>query len=87
MIRLLRSASVRIAFSYAAVFIVSTLLLVSYLWWRTANYLDQEIDAVIAAGTPRRASRDLGRAALIRWPNGRANSLGHAMGTQPDLSS
>ena len=29
---------------------------------------------------------DLGRAALIRWPNG-ASSLGHALGTQPDLSS
>ena len=29
---------------------------------------------------------DLGRAALIRWPKG-ASSLGHAMRTQPDLSS
>ena len=29
---------------------------------------------------------DLGRVALMRWPNG-ASSLGHAMGTQPDLSS
>jgi hypothetical protein len=29
---------------------------------------------------------DLGRSALIRWPNGSATSLGHAVGTQPDLS-
>ena len=29
---------------------------------------------------------NLGRAALIRWPNG-ASSLGYAMGTQPNLSS
>ena len=29
---------------------------------------------------------DLGRAALIRWPNG-ASSLGHALSRQPDLSS
>src|SRR5215475_11207986 len=49
--RLLRSASVRIALSYAVVFIVSTLLLVSYLWWRTTNYLEQETDAVIIADT------------------------------------
>ena len=67
MIRLLRSASVRIALSYAAVFIVSTLLLVSYLWWRTANYLDQEIDAVIAADTRAIADRlrDFGLAGAL----------------------
>jgi len=29
---------------------------------------------------------DLGRVALMRWPNG-ASSLGHALDTQPDLSS
>ena len=38
LIRLLRSGSVRIALSYALVFIVSTLLLVGYLWWQTTNY-------------------------------------------------
>jgi len=48
---ILRSASVRIALSYAVVFIVSTLLLVGYLWWRTASYLEQETDAVILADT------------------------------------
>ena len=29
---------------------------------------------------------DLGRAVLVRWPNGCAGSPGHAMGTQPILS-
>ena len=48
---ILRSASVRIALSYAVVFIVSTLLLVGYLWWQTASYLEQETDAVILADT------------------------------------
>lgn len=49
--RLLRSASVRIALTYAALFIVSTLLLVGYLWWRTASYLERETEAVILADT------------------------------------
>src|SRR5262249_44522566 len=49
--RLLRSASVRFALSYALVFIVSPLLLVGYLWWRTTSYLEQEPDAVIVADT------------------------------------
>ena len=51
MIRLLRSTSVRIALSYAAVFSASTLVLVGYLWWRTASYLGRETDAVIVADT------------------------------------
>jgi signal transduction histidine kinase len=50
-IRLLRSGSVRIALSYALVFIVSTMLLVGYLWWQTTNYLERETDAVIVADT------------------------------------
>ncbi len=50
-IRLLRSGSVRIALSYALVFIVSTLLLVGYLWYQTTNYLERETDAVIVADT------------------------------------
>jgi signal transduction histidine kinase len=51
MIRLLRSASVRLALGYAAVFILSSFLLVGVLWWRTAAYLDREVDAVILADT------------------------------------
>ena len=46
---LLRSTAVRLAFGYAVLFIVSSLLLTGFLWWRTAIYLDQEIDAVILA--------------------------------------
>jgi signal transduction histidine kinase len=51
MARLLRSISVRLALGYAGLFIVSSLLLVGFLWWRTAGYLDREIDAVIVADT------------------------------------
>jgi len=50
LVRLLRSGSVRIALSYALVFIVSTLLLVGYLWWQTTSYLERETDAVIIVG-------------------------------------
>ena len=46
---LLRSTAVRLAFGYAVLFILSSLLLAGFLWWRTALYLDREIDAVIIA--------------------------------------
>jgi len=46
---LIRSTAVRLAFGYAALFIISSLLLTGFLWWRTALYLDREIDAVILA--------------------------------------
>jgi signal transduction histidine kinase len=62
MVRLLRSTSFRLALAYAVLFIVSSLLLVGLLWWRTAAYLDREIDAVILAETQAIADRfrDLG---------------------------
>jgi hypothetical protein len=44
-----RSTAVRLAFGYAVLFIISSLLLAGLLWWRTAIYLDREIDAVIIA--------------------------------------
>jgi signal transduction histidine kinase len=44
-----RSTAIRLAFGYAMLFIVSSLLLTGFLWWRTALYLDREIDAVIVA--------------------------------------
>jgi len=47
MLRLLRSASVRLAVGYAALFVISSLLLVGLLWWGTAAYLDRETAAVI----------------------------------------
>jgi hypothetical protein len=49
MSRLLRSTSVRLASGYALLFILSAFLLVAVLWWRTADYLEQEVDAVILA--------------------------------------
>ena len=55
--RLLRSVSVRLALGYAAVFILSSVLLVGILWWRTADYLDREVDAVIIADTQAVADR------------------------------
>lgn len=57
MIRLLRSVSVRLALGYAAIFILSSVLLVGILWWRTANYLDREVDAVILADVQAVADR------------------------------
>jgi signal transduction histidine kinase len=57
MIRLLRSVSVRLALGYAAIFILSSAVLVGILWWRTANYLDREVDAVILADTQAVADR------------------------------
>lgn len=51
MTRLLRSTSVQLALGYALLFIVSSAALGGFLWWRTAGYLDREIDAVIVADT------------------------------------
>ncbi|MGH6988535.1 MAG: ATP-binding protein [Stellaceae bacterium] len=57
MLRLLRSASLRFALGYAAIFILSSFLLVGLLWWRTAAYLDREVDAVILADAQAVADR------------------------------
>ena len=51
MIRLFRSSSFRLALGFAGLFIASSLILVGLLWWRTADYLDREIDAVILSDT------------------------------------
>src|SRR5581483_9226026 len=56
MIRVLRSTALRLALGYAGLFIAS-LLLVGLLWWRTAAYLNREIDAVILADTQAIADR------------------------------
>lgn len=47
--KLLRSTSMRLALGYAALFLVSSMLLIGLLWWNTTGYLDRETDAVIAA--------------------------------------
>jgi signal transduction histidine kinase len=57
MIRVLRSTSMRLAFGFAGLFIVASLLLVGLVWWRTAAYLDRETDAVILADTHAVADR------------------------------
>jgi signal transduction histidine kinase len=49
MLRPLRSTSVRLALGYVALFVASSLLLVAFLWWRTADSLDRQADAVITA--------------------------------------
>ena len=57
MTSVLRSTALQLALAYAGLFIVSSLLLVGLLWWRTAAYLDREIDAVILADTQAVADR------------------------------
>jgi len=51
MLRIFHSTAVRLALGYAAIFVLSSLILVGFLWWRTATYLDSEVDAVILADT------------------------------------
>jgi signal transduction histidine kinase len=70
---LLRSTAVRLAFGYAMLFIVSSLLLAGFLWWRTALYLDREIDAVIIADGQAIADRlrDFGLPGAIETINDR----------------
>jgi signal transduction histidine kinase len=78
MIRLLRSTSVRLALGYAGLFIASSLLLVGLLWWRTAAYLDREIDAVIYADTQAIGDRfrDFGLSGVIETIQERSGSRG-----------
>src|SRR5437879_6377156 len=49
--RILSSTSLRLALGYATLFVLSSLTLVGFLWWQTAEYLDREINAVIIADT------------------------------------
>jgi len=51
MLRLPRSTSVRLAIGYAALLAASSLLLVGFLWWRTAVLLDRRNDADISAAS------------------------------------
>ena len=48
-VRLLRSAGVRLALGYALMFGVSALLLIFALWWSTLNLLNGQVDAAINA--------------------------------------
>jgi signal transduction histidine kinase len=51
MLRRLRSTSVLLALGYMGLFALSTLLLVGFLWWRTAGYLESKTEAAINADT------------------------------------
>jgi signal transduction histidine kinase len=75
---LTRSTAVRLAFGYAVLFIVSSLLLTGFLWWRTATYLDREIDAVIIADGQAIADRlrDFGLVGAIETINERVQHAG-----------
>lgn len=76
--RLWRSTAVRLAVGTAAVFALSSLLLVSFLWWRAAAYLDQEVDAVILADARAIGDRlrDFGLAGAITTINERVGRAG-----------
>ncbi len=47
--RLWRSAGLRLALVYAALFALSALALVIFLWWATAGLLDRQVEAAIRA--------------------------------------
>ena len=78
MTRFLRSTSVRLALGYAALFIVSSLVLVGLLWWRTAAYLERETNAVILADTRAIGDRlrDFGLPGAVETINERAGANG-----------
>lgn len=75
MTKLLRSTAVRLALLYAGIFVLSSLLLVGFLWWRTAAYLDREVDAVILADVQAIGDRlhDFGLPGAIQTINERVN--------------
>jgi signal transduction histidine kinase len=64
---LLRSASLRLAVAFAALFVFSSTLLVGALWWTTSGYLDREINAVIIseANALAEQSRTVGLPGLV----------------------
>jgi signal transduction histidine kinase len=76
--RLFRSTALRLALAYAGIFILSSLLLVGFLWWRTADYLDREVDAVILADTQAVADRlhDFGLAGAVQTVKERVGQAG-----------
>ena len=78
MIRLLRSTAVQLALSYAGIFVLSSLILVGFLWWRTAAFLDREVDAVILADTQAVGDRlhDFGLSGAIETINERVGKAG-----------
>lgn len=49
MLKILRATSVRLALGYMVLFAASSLIMIAFLWWRTAGYLDRRTDAAIHA--------------------------------------
>ena len=62
----------------AAIFVLSSLVLVGFLWWRTAAYLDREVDAVIRADVRAVGDRlhDFGLPGAIETINERIGKAG-----------
>ncbi|MDR3438059.1 ATP-binding protein [Telmatospirillum sp.] len=73
--RLFRSTSLRLAIGYALLFVVSGILLVGVLWWRTADYLDREVNAVILSDAQAIGDRltDFGLPGAVETVNQRVN--------------
>ncbi len=64
--RLFRSAGVRLALAYAALFALSVLTLMLLLWWATIGLLDAQVDAAIRADA---------QVLSVRWQDGGGAAL------------
>ncbi len=42
--KLLRSTALRLAFGYVALFGISALVLLAFIYWSTASYMEQQSD-------------------------------------------
>src|ERR1051326_7046100 len=76
MLRLPRSTSVRLALGYAALLAASSLLLVGFLWWRTAVLLARRNDADISAASQQMTEqlRDFGTRGAVAAVEERASA-------------
>lgn len=72
-IAILRSTSIRLAVGYALLFVLSAFVLVGFFWWRTAAYLEREVNAVILSDTQAIGDRlqDFGLSGAIETINQR----------------
>ena len=55
--KLLRSSALRLAFGYVALFGVSSLVLLGFIYWSTASYMQQQTDETIVAEIQQRLER------------------------------
>ncbi len=72
-IGLFRSTAMRLAVGYALLFVLSSFVLVGFLWWRTAAYFEREVNAVILSDTQAIGDRlqDFGLSGAIQTINQR----------------